>query len=137
MERIEKGYSLGQHVEGESRHLGAPLLRLDLAREIEELRQAEPWRTGRHHAKTLVKYPDLRVVLMSLRQGATLGEHKTRGRLSIHTLEGHVLLKLGSQVVDLPAGCLLGLGPSVPHDVEAVEQSVILLTIAWPGAAAP
>lgn len=137
MERIEEGYSLEHHVEGESRHLGAPLLRLDLAREIEELRQAVPWRAGGHHAKTLLKYPDLRVVLMALNQGAALGEHKTKGRLSIHTLEGHVLLKLGGQVVDLPAGCLLGLGPFVPHDVEAVEQSVILLTIAWPVASAP
>lgn len=135
MEKIEEGYSLGRHVEGEPRHLGAPLVRLDLARELEELRQAEPWRTGRHHAKTLLKYPDLRVVLMALKQGTTLGEHKTRGRLSIHTLEGHVLLKLESQVVDLPAGCLLGLGPSVPHDVEALEPSVILLTVAWPASA--
>ncbi|HVG60208.1 MAG TPA: cupin domain-containing protein [Hyalangium sp.] len=136
MARIEEGYSLEHHVEGESRHLGAPLLRLDLAKEIEELRQTVSERAGGHHAKTLLKHPDLRVVLMALKKGATLGEHKTKGRISIHTLEGHVLLNLEGQVVDLPAGCLLGIGPSVPHDVEAVEQSVILLTIAWPTAAA-
>jgi len=134
MERIEEGYSLEHHVEGEPRHLGAPLLRADLSKEIEELRQGAAWRVGGHNAKTLVKYPDLRVVLIAFKQGTTLGEHKTKGRISIHTLEGHVLLKLGSQVVDLPKGCLLGLGPSVPHDVEAVEQSAILLTIAWPAA---
>ncbi|MBN1209367.1 MAG: hypothetical protein JXB05_31235 [Myxococcaceae bacterium] len=98
------------------------------------MRQEALLRAGGHNAKTLVKYPDLRVVLIVMKQGASLGEHTTRGRLSIQTLEGHVLLKLGERGVDLPTGCLMGLGPGVPHDVEAVEQSAILLTIAWPAA---
>lgn len=132
MDQVESGYSLEHHVEGESRHLDAPLLRLELAREVEELRKGEPWRVNGHNAKTLVKYPDLRVVLIALNQGASLGEHKARGRVSIHTLEGHVRLKSGGQVVDLPVGCLLALERSVPHDVEAVTSSILLLTIAWP-----
>jgi quercetin dioxygenase-like cupin family protein len=32
---------------------------------------------------------------------------------------------------DLPAGHLLALDAAVPHDVEALEDSAFLLTIAW------
>jgi hypothetical protein len=34
---------------------------------------------------------------------------------------------------DLRAGSLLVLDQGLPHDLEALEDSVFLLTIAWPG----
>jgi hypothetical protein len=33
----------------------------------------------------------------------------------------------------LPTGTLLALDQGLPHDVEALEESAFLLTIAWPG----
>jgi hypothetical protein len=33
----------------------------------------------------------------------------------------------------LPAGSLLALDQGLSHEVEAIEDSVFLLTIAWPG----
>lgn len=45
-------------------------------------------------------------------------------------------LKLPQQIVELPAGHLLALDRCVTHDVEAVEESVFLLTICWPENAA-
>jgi hypothetical protein len=38
---------------------------------------------------------------------------------------------------DLPAGSLLALDRGLPHDVEALEDSAFLLTIAWPGRESP
>ena len=55
MEQVSKGYSLEQHVEGESRHLGAPLVCRDLAKEMDELRRGAAWETNGHIAKTLVE----------------------------------------------------------------------------------
>jgi len=37
-----------------------------------------------------------------------------------------------AKAFDLPAGHLLALERTVPHDVEALEDSAFLLTIAWP-----
>jgi quercetin dioxygenase-like cupin family protein len=34
---------------------------------------------------------------------------------------------------DLPLGSLLTLDRGAPHEVEALEDSAVLLTIAWPG----
>ena len=132
MEAIDRGYSLEQHVEGESRHLGASLLRLDLNQEREELLRDAVWATRGHVAKTLVKYPDLRVVLIALKQGQSLGEHHTQARFTVQTLTGRVLLKWGPQSVELSQGCLLAMEAGIPHDVEALQESSFLLTLAWP-----
>ncbi len=132
MSNIEEGYSLENHIEGTSRHLDAPLLHLDLARAFEGLKQGKTWEANGHNAKTLVKYPDLRVVLIALKRGVALGSHHTIGRLTLQTLEGHVRVKVSTGDADLPQGALLALGPSITHDVEAVNESLVLLTIAWP-----
>ena len=132
MDKSDEGYSLEQHVEGQSRRLDAPELGLDLARELEELRRGAPFRIKGYGAKTLVKHTDLRVVLMAFEPGASLGQHRTVGQVSIQTLEGRVRLMLERGQIELSKGGLFALGSSVPHDVEAVDASAVLLTIAWP-----
>lgn len=131
MEQVSEEYSLGQHIEGESRHLGTPLVRWDLAKEMDELRRGEAWKTNGHRAKTLVKYPDLQVALIALKRGARLEEHKSAGRISIHAVEGHLRVRLSEQAVDLRAGCLLGLERALPHDLQALETSAVLLTLSF------
>ena len=116
-------------------HLTAPLMDFNLEREIAQLHQEEAWlRTGRN-SKTLVKQPDFRIVLIALRKGGHLEEHSADARISIYTLGGHVKLQLPEQTVDLPLGHLLVLDRALEHDLEALEESAILLTISWPHAA--
>lgn len=108
------------------------LLRFDLAAETEQLRQEDAWRTMSRNAKTLVKYPDLRLVLIVMKEGARMEGHKANESISIHALAGKLRLHLPQQAVELPAGHLLTLERTVPHDVEALEDSSFLLTISWP-----
>jgi quercetin dioxygenase-like cupin family protein len=116
-------------------HLTAPLMNFNLAEETVHLHEEEAWlRTGRN-SKTLVKQPDFRIVLMALQKGAHLEEHSANARISIHTLSGNVKLQLTGQTISLSAGHLLALDRAVEHDLEATEESAILLTIAWPHAA--
>ncbi len=116
-------------------HLTAPLMDFDLPKEIAHLHEEEAWlRTGRN-SKTLVKQPDFRIVLIALQKGRHIEEHSADARISIHTLCGHVKLQLSDQTVDLPDGHLLVLDRALDHDLEALEESAILLTISWPHAA--
>jgi hypothetical protein len=66
------------------------------------------------------------------RLGLRMHEHTAAGRISVHTLNGHIRIHLPERVVDLPAGNLLALDQCVSHDVEASEDSVFLLTLSWP-----
>jgi quercetin dioxygenase-like cupin family protein len=107
----------------------------NLSTEVAQLHQEDAWlRTG-HNSKTLVKQPDFRIVLIALKKGGRVEEHKADARISIHTLSGHVKLQLPDEIVDLPAGHLLALDRALEHDLEAIEESAILLTISWPGRA--
>jgi quercetin dioxygenase-like cupin family protein len=110
--------------------LSGPLLQFDLAGELDRQHRDESWLhpTGRS-SKTLVKYPDLRIVLIAMKANTRMQEHTAAGRISVHSLSGHIRLHLPERVVDLPAGRLLVLDRCVPHDVEATEDSAFLLTL--------
>lgn len=107
------------------------LLSFDLSEEVHRLQSEQPWQ-AEHTANTIVKYPDLRIVLVALKAGARLHEHRTAGRVAIQSLSGEIRVHLEGTAIDMPAGKLLTLDHDVPHDVEAAKDSVFLLTIAWP-----
>ncbi|MEQ1760684.1 MAG: cupin domain-containing protein [Vicinamibacterales bacterium] len=109
-----------------------PFLEFDLPAEVHRLHAETTWSTGQN-ARTLIKYDDLRVVLIALQAKASLPEHKTEGRISIHVLSGHIQVRAAGRTYRLRPGGLLALDRGLPHDVEALEESAFLLTVAWPG----
>ena len=106
-------------------------LEFELAAEIEKLRREPAYETGRN-AKTMVKYEDFRIVLTAIRSGARIQEHHSAGRISVQTVAGHIRMHALDREFDLPQGRLLVLDRGVRHDVEAVQDSAFLLTVAWP-----
>ncbi|HYM09370.1 MAG TPA: hypothetical protein VEU62_01485, partial [Bryobacterales bacterium] len=92
--------------------------------------------SGRN-AKTIVKYPDFRIVLTVVKGNTRIHEHHSDGRISVQTVAGHIRMRAGGKEFDLPVGRLLALDRAMPHDVEALEDSAFLLTIAWPGDGRP
>lgn len=109
----------------------APVHHLDLVGETERIRAEESWESVGHSARTIVKHPDLRIVLIVMKAGAHIKEHQAPGRISIQTLAGHLQVNLSGQIVDLPAAHLLAVAPGTPHDVSATKESSFLLTISW------
>jgi quercetin dioxygenase-like cupin family protein len=112
--------------------MAAPYLEFDLPAEIHRLKAESTWSTG-HNARTLIKYDDLRVVLMALQRDARIPEHQADGRLSVQVVSGHIQVRASGRTFNLRAGGLLALDRGVRHDVTALEESAALLTIAWPG----
>ncbi len=115
-----------------ARQVSGPVAVLDLGAETESLRQEPAWQTADHNAMTLSKEPDIRLVLTTLKAGAVIREHHVPGTVTVHTLTGRIALDLPDQRVDLPAGHLLVLERDILHDIEVIEDSTFLLTIAWP-----
>jgi quercetin dioxygenase-like cupin family protein len=113
--------------------LSVPVLQFDLGEEIDQQQKEESWRHGvGRSSKTLVKYDDLRIVLISMKANTQMHEHKAAARISVQTLTGHVQLRVVGHTVDLPAGHLLALDQCLPHDVVALKDSSLLLTLSWP-----
>jgi quercetin dioxygenase-like cupin family protein len=111
--------------------IAASYLEVDVARELEQLHREAGWQSGRN-ARTLVKYDGLRIVLIALQKGSRIPEHHANGHVSIHAVAGHIQVRAQGRRFDLRGGALLVLGEGVPHDVEALEESALLLTIGSP-----
>lgn len=107
-----------------------PLLHLQLREQLERLRQEPTWRASGRNAITVAKEPALRVVLMLLGKGTKISEHQAAGPLTFHVLSGSVTFRAGARVERLGSGELIVLESTVAHEVEALEESACLLTLA-------
>ena len=71
----------------------------------------------------------LRQTVIALAKGRTLAEHKSPGDASVLCLSGRLLLRAGESQAELGPGDLLAVPPQ-RHDIEALEHSVLLFTVA-------
>lgn len=101
----------------------------NLASVTEELRQDAAYARGAHTARTIVREPDLRIVVVAMRKGSLIKDHKADDTASVYALTGAIRLTLPERVVELPAGHLLVLERGLSHNVEAVEESTFVLTL--------
>jgi hypothetical protein len=114
-------------------HVGQALT-FDLEAELARLKGEEHWHLHGRNSATLVKEPNLRLVLIAMQAGTQVDEHHTAGRLGIQVIRGHLRVTVPGQTMDLPAYHLLALDFAVDYDIQALEESAFLLTVAWTGA---
>jgi quercetin dioxygenase-like cupin family protein len=113
------------------RPLAARLLQFSLPNEIARLKSESDW-TGGKRAITLVNEGNLRVVLIALLAGGALDEHVAAGAFTAQVLAGSVRFTAGEETRTLTTGDLLALEAGLSHDVRAVDECVLLLTLAQP-----
>ena len=99
---------------------------VDLAAETSSIASAhDPERT----ARTLARLDTLRLTLMRMKSGEKVKQHHTDNELSIHTVSGRVAIHTPLERFELPPGHVAVLKRGLVHDIEALEESAILLTI--------
>lgn len=96
----------------------------------EQLELAHGARSGRS-ADTVYggAHQRLRQTVIALLAGRRLDEHESPGEATLHVLLGSVRLTAGDAAQDAAAGDLVVIPPE-RHAVEALEDSVMLLTVA-------
>ena len=117
------------------RNPAGALTSFTLEEALRTARATPQWASGDRFANSLVKHRDFTITLMLLRKGAQLNEHRARGSISVQLLAGAIRFAAAGAVKDLHAGMMCVLDAEIPHAVEAVEESAILLTAALPPAA--
>ena len=106
------------------------MLSLKIMDEAARLKAKPEWSSASRLAVSLVKDDALNVLLMLLKKGARLAEHRTKGPIAVHVLSGSVRFDAGSESAELSAGSIAALDRDVVHELEALDESVVLLITA-------
>lgn len=80
-------------------------------------------------SKTVLREEGVRVVLFAFDTGQELSEHTAAVPVLLQVLSGHLRVSAVDRTVDLHPGELIHLGTRTPHSVQAIEPSVLVLTM--------
>ena len=120
----------------EHRALDLPLMSFAARDELAKLKASDQWRRESRAAVTLAKTPAFTIVLIALHAGAMIKEHHAPGAITVAVLEGAIRFRARGEERLLRSGALLALADSIPHEVEALEESAFVLTVSPPAAPA-
>ncbi|MGI8474881.1 MAG: cupin domain-containing protein [Thermomicrobiales bacterium] len=82
-------------------------------------------------AEILIMNDRLRVVLIRMKTGAVMKEHSAPGPATVQALSGAFILSIAGIEHEMSAGGLIAFDGGVPHNVRAIGDGALLLTIAW------
>jgi quercetin dioxygenase-like cupin family protein len=105
------------------------MLTISIADEIARLKGTPEWQFADRRAVSLIKDAPLNILLMVLKKGAQLHEHRTKGPIAVQVISGSIRFSAGTERI-IVAGDILGLDRNVAHSVEALEESAIILLTA-------
>lgn len=87
----------------------------------------------RRAPQVLFTSPECRGVVLDLRAGEALGEHRVRERAVVHVVRGRVSVEGARETAECAAGTLVVFEPGERHAVSAIEDARLLLLLApWP-----
>ena len=126
--RVKTNEATRQRPEG-TRHIDAPSLLLDLEKYTKQLKEEEAWQKNDRNGITIFKTDGCNIVLTALHQKAILDYIKVSGIVLVQVLEGNVKLNVDNVSIEAKANQLVTLHENKAHSIEALQDSVVLLTI--------
>lgn len=79
--------------------------------------------------KVLINNDNIREVRIAFRQGQEMKEHKAGYPIVVHVIEGRIDFGVEGQRHILEKGTLITLDANVPHDLRALDDSIVRLSL--------
>lgn len=115
-----------------NRPLAGPIMTFDLQEQIRALRGEDTYARGRA-GRTLAKSGRFRLTLVAMAADNEIGTHQADSPMTLHVLEGSIQFRAAGESHELSAGQVLFFGPGDAHDIRALEESVLLITLSAVG----
>jgi quercetin dioxygenase-like cupin family protein len=87
------------------------MLSLNIMDEVARLKAKPQWSSEDRLAVSLVEDDALNILLVVLKQGARLTEHRTKGPIAVQVLSGSIRFSAGSKGAELTSGSMAALDP--------------------------
>ncbi|RYD75275.1 MAG: hypothetical protein EOP53_16760 [Sphingobacteriales bacterium] len=129
MSEIKSTDATPQRPDGE-RVLDASITEIDINAFIEKIKSESTWKDSDRNSMTIHKSEQLVVVLIGLHEGAEMKPHKAGGILSLQVLHGKIDFIAEDKKTTMKKGNMLVLHENIFHNVIALEESFLLLSIA-------
>jgi quercetin dioxygenase-like cupin family protein len=111
------------------RPLSEPMMTFDLQPALQQLRGDDSYHRSGRLGRTLARSGRLRIVLVALNEGVEVGTHQAESPMTIQVLDGRIGFRVAGENHELSAGQVLFFGPGEAHDIRALQESALLLTI--------
>ncbi len=95
-----------------------------------QLKSENAWHSKKRNSVTVFKSDDLHILLVAMHAVTRMPGHKVDVPLTIQALEGRIKVITKKQTLALEKGSLIILESGISHDIEAIKESVFLLTLA-------
>ena len=115
------------------RTLSEPMMIFDLEPQVRELRADESYRRSGRLGRTLARSGRLRLVLVALNSGIEVGTHQADSPMTLQLIQGRLGFRINGEPHELAQGQVLFFGPGDAHDIRALEESALLLTLSAVG----
>jgi len=102
---------------------------LDLPAALLSLRGEARSGANGHRQITLLHHGPVRLLLFAFDEGGRMPQHQVPGWVTIHVLRGVLRVQTPDGDNVLKEGQLLALAPNIRHDVDAVDESDMLLGV--------
>ncbi len=68
-------------------------------------------------------------IRIAMKQGQQMKEHQTSFPIVVELVEGQIDFTVSGEVINLEKGDLIALNGGVPHSLDALEESIVRLTL--------
>jgi len=104
-------------------------VKIDLRAYANQVKDERAWHESDRNAITVFKTDSVTIVLSAMHKGATMIKQSTCDLMEVHVQEGSLKFQAKDNVVMLAAGEMALLHKGYSYDIEALEESVFLLTL--------
>ncbi len=124
---IKRNEATRNRPEGD-RVLDAPYVFADLAAFVEQVKDEETWGKSDRNAITVFKTDNMTIVVTVLKEGAAIKDNTVNGFLTLQVMEGITRITSLEGDADMKENQLIAFHPGIPHSIEAMTDTVLLLT---------
>ena len=97
--------------------------------EIANIYQEVEYKENKPAIKVLFETSFTKEIRIMMKKGQVMKEHQTAFPIVVEIVDGNIDFGVEGNVLDLKKGGLLALEGGVPHDLKAIKDSIIRLTL--------
>jgi quercetin dioxygenase-like cupin family protein len=111
-----------------NRVIDAPYVFANLPAFIEQVKDEHAWKKNDRNAITVFKTNGMTIVLSALKDGAMIKNNTINGLLTVQVLKGLIRIKTPEWDIEMRENELITFHPGFQHTMEAITDTVLLIT---------